>query len=545
MSGKGVYLWVNKDAASLNSTDYRSAVNSFIQKDKKKVFKEERLKKLQDSIQIKQLTWRQREAGPLSVRAHDSGSVVPILYHGNEEIEIWIAVSSSTCGLDPAIVAYKAPCTFKGMDHLDPFVRLTGTVSLRERNMLHYYLSMTQAAVCGTSNGTPCQPANWSAVVSVQKNQLWLQWVLLSAEIYILGDKAAESSMTVLSRKALLYKTMHELIADPRTRYLDTTITALAFAAIAESMVSNLSTAQSHLVGVRHLIEGCGGIKQLSTAISFPVLNTFIWLGTGTAAFPNSISLERAIAAFLHLMDQLQECQQKPLHSNVWSKSAMISTERQQLEVPQSNAALLKRSFGPASALRPFLQVPFYDFALRPQVRSHMALLWILNIILWELRCDYAGSSWLVDTLHRQVETKGGAESSLSDGTFVYSGGHLHSPEAAMVVSKIKEPTLKATAVLQILADCSDKLKRPHFHAPTGTGPQGTSRFSNWWQAVDVVELLQLLSEPNREIVLAQLSRWVIGNSETVLAPDSINSSPVELQPIADEMRQAWTRARR
>jgi hypothetical protein len=359
---------------------------------------------------------------------------------------------------------------------------------------------------------------------------------------------------------------MYEMVADPQTRYSDTTITALAFAAWAEGRASGLERAQSHLMGVKHLIEGRGGINRLPTLVGYPILNPFTWLGVGTSAFADTLSLGSAIASFLGMMREMQHWQQQYLQAMVWSHLPKISNSQGQEHDLRRYMEARNFALGPLSALRPFLQVPFYDSAIRPQLRSHMALLWMLNKTLWELRGDHLLSSELLEELDRYITASDDVAQCLNSVVT----DHSSVLEMQKLGLEKREPKLKATAVVHIFANCTRKIKWPptrdtasttkqlHDHdnppmdrwydtvpSTTKIGDEVISPIVRWFETVDAVELLHLLSEQRRQKVLDQLSAWLIGEDQAVQSSRPSNLSNAELKMIADEMRYAWMKAQR
>jgi hypothetical protein len=74
---------------------------------------------------------------------------------------------------------------------------------------------------------------------------------------------------------------MYDMVADAKTRHSDITITALGFAAWAEARSSGLESAQNHLLGVTHMVQGRGGLVRLPPPVSQPIPYPFIWMGIG------------------------------------------------------------------------------------------------------------------------------------------------------------------------------------------------------------------------------------------------------------------------
>lgn len=164
MAPDGLYLWVNKDAATINENAYSSTVNSFVQKEAK-THKQRRVKKFQSSIKSRRLPWRVREGvlGP-----------VPDITENDKELNTssTIATGSEDPGSDH--VTDQQVCIFPSDSQLDPFLPLAGTVTCRDRNLLHYYLTLMPSVVYGSSKSAPDCIVRDHTVPFVQMNNTWL-----------------------------------------------------------------------------------------------------------------------------------------------------------------------------------------------------------------------------------------------------------------------------------------------------------------------------------------------------------------------------------
>jgi hypothetical protein len=516
MARDGEYLWVNKDAATLWTNPEALAIRKFIQKDRKKV----RLKRL-DFVPRRPLSWRLREHRAVTTGENDPRVLAPVRQHGAESVKSSEASKESSL----ALTLYQNVGLSSSKDHLDPFLRTAGPLSLRDRNLLHYYLAEVPGAVYGNSkNALNCLVRD-TTVVHAQTNPICLQWTLLMAETYLRGSVAAESSPTILARKIYLYRKMYEMVTDPKTRFTDTTIISLTVGAYTDGRSGGLAKAQHHLKGVRCLIEGRGGIARLAERTGFQVLNSFVCMGLGVGAFEGIASLEEAVASFLRDMRSIQRWQIQVQEAVAPYLAAANESCAREQQVLKQYLAARNRALGPVSALRPFLQTPFYDAGLRPHMRSHMALLWMLNRILWDLCEDYTASTHLLDELSRYVEAGDDTHQRLLR---CMTAADYPSPELEELVTLAGEPTLKCAAVYHVFVNCTRNIR---------WGPETPPLISKWFEVVDVVELLQLLPEQSKGRVLAELSSWLVGDAHLV-RPEPMSAA--DLEQVADEMRRGW-----
>jgi len=365
----------------------------------------------------------------------------------------------------------------------------------------------------GTHSNAMYCPVRDTTVVEIQANYIYLQWTLLSAEILLMGTKAQED-ISVLSRRTHLYRYMSQMVTNPATRYSDSTILGIASGGVVETRLGDLSKAQKHLVAAKHLIEARGDFQAncLSSVATFN-----IWFGQDVGAFSDFRALESAISSFTKSILAIQEWRQS-LPGNIRPRSQGDS----QAPLAQYLASHY-RAFHVHSPLRRFVESDFPDRD-RSQQRSHIAILWILNKSLSELRYRYKESTKFLDTLYRYVES---GDSPTSAST---EGGKTR-----------RRPTIKARTVVYILADCASKFDKELIllghNANSASGREDGDRCDlPWWEAIDVLALLHLVSEARREKVLRLLSEWLIG-TEAGKAPVLTRR---ELDEIADEMMMGW-----
>jgi hypothetical protein len=357
-------------------------------------------------------------------------------------------------------------CMSALQEQLDPFIRLAGKTTRNERYLLHHckFTDDHQAQVkqmltdsrlychSGCSlwlqdKGALYCPVRDTTVANMRSNHLWLLWVLLAAEYLVTGVEVVDKDTTHLSRKGYLYRSMQNYLTDGTTRYSDNTITALSFAGLVEARAGALDKSREYLIACKAVICARGGIQSMPMALSFSVLITFLWLGTGAGAFSDSHAVEFAIEIFRTGVLQLQQ------NRHLVQKHAGSSTSSASCETYCDARDL---AFGPSSPIRPFIEPVYHDSSL-PQQRIRTAILWVLNMMMYEQQQDWRSSTDFLKSFYRYVESSG-----------------------------VTNPSnLMAWTVVLALRFC-------------GAQFDGESRKNvdesvlRWWEVVDVVELLQL-----------------------------------------------------
>ena len=308
-----------------------------------------------------------------------------------------------------------------------------------------------------------------------------------------MGVEVADKDTIHLSRKGYLYRSMQNYITNGTTRYSNNTITALSFAGLVEARAGALDKSRKHLIACKAVVCARGGIQSMPMALSFPVLTTFLWLGTGAGAFSDSHAIEFAIQKFKTGVLQLQQNHhlvQK--HAGSSTNSASYKTYRDARDL----------AFGPSSPIRPFIEPVYHDPSL-PQQRSHAAILWVLNMMMYEQQQDWRSSIGFLKSFYRYVESSGGANPS----------------------------NLKAWTVVLALGFCGAKFDDE-------LGGNVDESVLRWWEVVDVVELLQLVSQKRRGRVLGFLSQRLLGGEDPAFI------TKVEMDQLASEMRFKWLEAK-
>lgn len=140
-----------------------------------------------------------------------------------------------------------------------------------------------------------------------------------------------------------------------------------------------------------------------------------------------------------------------------------------------------------------------------------MALLWVLNRILWDLRHEYQESiAFLSQLCH--------------------------------VVAKSGSASLKPLTVLFILMDCVSRMGVPvneQNHNITDvmmSQGSGDQRIQWWWETVDAVEIMLLMSEKSRLSVIGVLSATLIRGTLS-----GVMFAGEALAQVTNEVRLAWS----
>ncbi|KAG4438014.1 hypothetical protein IFR05_006515 [Cadophora sp. M221] len=389
-------------------------------------------------------------------------------------------------------------------EQLDPFLSLAGSTTLYERNLLHYYLITTPQNLYGTHISSLYCPVRERTAMFVQRCSVWLQCVLLSAEVYKLDGVAAEESISVLFRKALLYKSVREDLSNPSTRLSDSTIDRIMMTAVAENRIGYPTTgAQKHLSVAKGLVLERGDRFE---RMPITVVIVLIWLGTGKDAFLDASTLNTAIDTFnSSLLAFIKPDQEKPSNSD-------ITCWRVQLGLLNTYTQVRQRAFGSTSPLRPFVEASMLGPSA--QFRSHIAILWILNKILWDLRHAHQNSIAFLSQL-------------------------------CYVVANSGATNLKPVTVLFIIMDCVSRMGVPvneQDHNITDIMmSQGSDdlRIRWWWETVDAVEIILLLTEKSRSNVLGVLSAILIRGTLS-----GIMVAGEALAEIENEVKLVWSSRR-
>lgn len=486
------FAWVNKNASNIASKDHITIANSHAQVVTWSQRRQQSARNLKKSTYNKRLACRKpsspvqhaKEKSKARKDAHLSGRQVAL----------------------PAHIPSNPNCDSIFVEHLDPFVSLAAKTTPHERNLLHYYLTVTPARVYGTHETSLYCPVRDRTLVFVQQCNDWLQGVILSAEVDILGSKAAEESMSVLARRGSIYRSIREELGNPNTRYSDAAITRITTIAVAEHRIGcSPAEAQKHLKIVKQLIVDQGDRWK---RMPITIVATFIWLGSGVAAFPDSDSLEAALMSFtqaLAFFSRSKSYRVEPCSGNVKFQNDP--------DLRKVYNQLLKQVFAPDSSLHPFVQSSFRD-PMTTHYRSYLAILWVLNRVLYDLRHDLEKSVPFLHRLSHLVRTRG-------------------------------QTKLKGLAVLFIIMDCLTRMGVPQNKQNCNTSDMIVSRGPDdrrivwWWEVVDAVEIMLLMKEETRQSVLEVLSASLVGGGDC----NELREAGLPAN-IMDEIRIGWLAGR-
>ena len=111
-------------------------------------------------------------------------------------------------------------------------------------------LIITPARVYGTHEASHVCQVQDRTFILVQRCNDWLRGVILPAEVDILGSKAAEVSMLVLSRRASIYRSAREDLSIPKSSYFDTAITRIPTIALPSTELAVPLRMHSNILGL-------------------------------------------------------------------------------------------------------------------------------------------------------------------------------------------------------------------------------------------------------------------------------------------------------
>jgi hypothetical protein len=412
---------------------------------------------------------------------------------------------------------------------LDPFFPLPCKTTPRERSLLHFYLITMPGAFHNTHSKAAFCPIRDTRAVAVQVDQTFLQWVVVAAEIFLLqGRQSPAAEPHILSRKAYIYRLMNKAIANPDTRYSNNTLATTAAAGILESRSGNPVEGRKHLIALRHLIEGRGGSNVLQDMLfGQAMVITVGFLGTGTheATFVDEVRLKRAIESFNSTFQAMQSWNQslrvefeKSYESDVSSPKVDMATDTlsslsdilyvsniRDLERYRSSR---RKVFGKTSFLHKYIE-PRRANTSECKRRSHFAVLWIINKLIYDLRHDHQKSKEFIESFLNDVISGE-----------IPSGNRNSSPAAGTPLNPI--------TLVYILAASAAK------HTPKFSGRGG---ILHSWDAIDPLELMELATKDSQEEVTALLSSWLT-NDEC----DIFYIADSRIEDISNEIEKEWLR---
>lgn len=416
---------------------------------------------------------------------------------------------------------------------LDPFFPLPCHLTQRERSLLQYYFSEMPRAIFGTHSKAAFCPVRDCTTITACENQTFVQWLVLAADLALMkGNPSATSEPRILRRKAYIYGLMKKLIADPKARNSDHTLTALAAAGIAERrFIGESKLARKHLVALRLLMEARGGssiLRDMLFGQSVSITICFISTGTGEATFADKASLNFAIdtlvSRFLDIQSwnqslrlDFEECDNNRETSGARKKGqdklAVSDTQTlAQLKNVQRYRISRRYVFGLKSLLRMFI-APRSSGPADTDRRCHFAVLWIINNMLYDLRHDYHESCQFIQHLLNGI-----------------MAGEIPSAEQSRTPGQAEH--LKPVGVVSILADSAAK-----HGSELATNQRGGILHS--WDAIDMLELMELATRDSHGEMTSLMSSWLTNDDL-----DICFMTERRLEEISNEIRTEWLRRR-
>jgi hypothetical protein len=372
--------------------------------------------------------------------------------------------------------------------------------------------------VYGTHLRAKFCPVRDTTAGEIADNALFMQWIILAAEVYLAQARGLVDRVSIFQRKAHIYRALAKMIADPAARYSSTAISVLAAAPIAEARFGEPEIARKHCVALLHLLNAQGGPKALraltpSAGIATRVLVSFISIGAGPAVFGEYSALLAGLTSLKDMLLAMQTCcELTPVIATTSRKSGTrksFPVEKQDSPTTPSLAeenyhATHARAFNPDSPLYRYVR-PNIDVDSLIEQRCHFATLFLFNKGLFDLRTD------------NEERTR-----FLSEMLAAVTSGQI----AAEDSEKDIEPTvrMKALTVLYIIVDCTARYE-------CGDGAMRS------WEAIQTLELVQLASERGRLRITGLLSSWL---TRDLVFGSSPSIAEVELSVILDEMRLEW-----
>jgi hypothetical protein len=158
----------------------------------------------------------------------------------------------------------------------------------------------------GDDNSCPIQP---QAIICIQNDQTFLQWVILATEVFLFQGISPADKPHVLSRNVHIYRLMLQAIKDPNICYSDNTLYVLGAAGVGGVLLGNLSQGRNHLVALKLLIRKRGGssvLQDMAFEKALPVILSYVFTETGEATFLNTRRLQEAIISLTSTFQAMQ-----------------------------------------------------------------------------------------------------------------------------------------------------------------------------------------------------------------------------------------------
>lgn len=434
---------------------------------------------------------------------------------------------------DPPGYSLPDPLFSPFTSQLDPFFPLPCKVTHRDKSLVHCYLTEMRGPVYGIHGKVKgfC-PIRDKTAINVQSNQTYLQWIVLMAEMFLLqGRPAPADEPHILGRKAYIYKLMNKAIANPTTCYLDNTLAVVATAGCAEAYSGDLALGRRHLLALKTLIEGRGGSTILQDMLfgqAILIVVGRVTVGLGEANFSDTARLKRDMGSFISTFQAMQSWNQRLREEFGEFRDGAMSSSRMKMSTDTfpslshtfhgTNARDIQRYslsrrkvFGETAVLRKYMEPQSTSIEIRNR-RYHFAVLWIINKLLYDLKTDLDKSKEFLEGILLNVSSS------------EFPGQDSSSNSSA-------EARLTPLTMFCIAAACAAE-HNPEFAERGG--------ILHSWDAVDMLELMELASKDSQEEVTALLSSWLT-NDEC----DIFYIGERRIEEISREIEEEWLRRQR
>lgn len=513
------FTWINRDAENLTSKEHGRAVRAHAWNRRRS--QSSRLKNPSANVPRTRFPWATFINVPATVTRRASPDSTTTLLTNTNKITHCRHLKS------PLPTFSRSPLSSPFTTQLDPFFSLPCHVTGRDKSLLHLYFSMTPRAIYGTHNNASICPIRDVTAIGVQADAIFLQWIVLGAELYLLRGKASAADQPhILSRKAYIYKLMNKAIADPDTCYSDVTFATMGAAAIASARFESPAHGRRHLVALRKIMKARGGSKilqEMLPAYSISITNCFINIGTEHATFTDRCHLDTAVHNFISIFQDMQTWNQslrvefeasstddevvgsKYLDEKLPSVSFMLQYAR--LRDLKKYQVGRSKVFGKHSFLSRYIP-PVYPLSAVSERRCHFAALWIINRMLYDLRHDYQESKEFIERLSEEV-TACEIPKIEGDSTF-------HSTP------------LKPLAIIYILETVAVR------YSPKTTNRGG---ILHAWDSINPLELMELAMKDSHMDITALLSSWLTNDGY-----DIFYLTEHRLDEVYKEITTEWLR---
>lgn len=334
-------------------------------------------------------------------------------------------------------------------------------------------------------------------IPSLQNQPLWVKWVILHAEASIITRRRIPPPASFFQRKAAIYRTLSEALADPLRRYTDETIVGLGAASVMESRSPNPTAVLVHLKGydtVRRDI-----IKQRSGSLEKPFIEWMWSPFVGAYLPPTELTI--------HTFSEFEEAKQLFLNTMRTMQTWNTDISSSSVDSDQEYKALLRTTVQ-SSTIRHFFSVSpssGYIYTNTLPQREQFVILFTLNLLLYKLRADVPRTTRILSGLKAAID--GSALLSL-DG----------------------RSTLKPAALRFFLnyleMQHAQKLSTPWDELPLGH------------TCTAALKIMNYLSESNKVRVLELLSGWLLDDDENPSGRTGLSEG--QIAEMGREVSEKW-----